>query len=161
MFALENLRKVILCLFLFCCCLFALPVYGSSPTDEVILTRAEYNALQSKLTMLDDTISKQLTIIDELEQQLNVAKLSTTEQQTELIEVLKSLNEQKALLIEAKNTLIKQEVTLSQQRDSLAKAEAYLNMQTNELKKVKAKYRNSQILNAILGAGLVYVAVKD
>jgi chromosome segregation ATPase len=136
-------------------------VYGSSPTDEVILTRAEYNALQSKLTTLDNTISKQLMIIDELEQQLNIAKLSTTEQQTELIEVLKSLNEQKALLIEAKNTLIKQEVTLSAQRDSLAKAEAYLNMQTNELKKVKAKYRNSQILNAILGAGLIYVAAKD
>jgi len=136
-------------------------VYGSSPTDEVILTRAEYNALQSKLTTLDNTISKQLMIIDELEQQLNIAKLSTTEQQTELIEVLKSLNEQKALLLEAKNTLIKQEVTLSAQRDSLAKAEAYLNMQTNELKKVKAKYRNSQILNAILGAGLIYVAAKD
>ena len=161
MFALENLRKVILCSFLFCCCLFVLPVYGSSPTDEVILTRAEYNALQSKLTTLDNTISKQLMIIDELEQQLNIAKLSTTEQQTELIEVLKSLNEQKALLLEAKNTLIKQEVTLSAQRDSLAKAEAYLNMQTNELKKVKAKYRNSQILNAILGASLIYVAAKD
>ncbi|MFR2884618.1 hypothetical protein, partial [Veillonella nakazawae] len=108
-----------------------------------------------------NTISKQLMIIDELEQQLNIAKLSTTEQQTELIEVLKSLNEQKALLLEAKNTLIKQEVTLTAQRDSLAKAEAYLNMQTNELKKVKAKYRNSQILNAILGAGLIYVAAKD
>lgn len=161
MFALENLRKVILCSFLFCCYLFVLPVYGSSPTDEVILTRAEYNALQSKLTTLDNTISKQLMIIDELEQQLNIAKLSTTEQQTELIEVLKSLNEQKALLLEAKNTLIKQEVTLTAQRDSLAKAEAYLNMQKNELKKVKAKYRNSQILNAILGAGLIYVAAKD
>jgi len=127
----------------------------------VILTRAEYNALQSKLTTLDNTISKQLMIIDELEQQLNIAKLSTTEQQTELIEVLKSLNEQKALLLEAKNTLIKQEVTLTAQRDSLVRAEAYLNMQTNELKKVKAKYRNSQILNAILGAGLIYVAAKD
>ena len=143
------------------CLLFASSVYGSTPTEAVTLTPQEYVTLKTNFDTLESTINRQLTTINELEMQLKVAKLSTNEQKNELIEALNLINEQRTQLTEARNLLQKQEQMLNEQKLSLAKAEAYLNMQTNELKKVKAKYRNSQILNAILGAGLIYVAAKD
>lgn len=161
MLKLNNLLKSILGVFLLFLSLCASSVYGSTPTEAVTLTPQEYATLKTNFNTLENTINKQLTTINELEMQLRVAKLSTNEQKNELIEALNLISEQRMQLTEARNLLQKQEQMLNEQKLSLAKAEAYLNMQTNELKKVKAKYRNSQILNAILGAGLIYVAAKD
>lgn len=161
MLKLNSLLKSILGALLLFLSLCASSVYGSTPTEAVTLTPQEYVTLKTNFDTLESTINKQLTTINELEMQLRVAKLSTNEQKNELIEALNLISEQRAQLTEARNLLQKQEQMLNEQKLSLAKAEAYLNMQTNELKKVKAKYRNSQILNAILGAGLIYVAAKD
>lgn len=137
------------------------PVYGSTPTNQVILTRQEYNALQQKLITLDNTIDEQLRIIDELEQQLNVAKMSTTESKEQLLESMNLIKEQRGQLIEAKNSLEQQERTLTMQSESLAKVNAYLEMQTRELQKVKMQQRNSKLLNILLGGAVVYLAAKN
>ena len=137
------------------------PVFGSTPTNQVILTRQEYNVLQQKLITLDNTIDEQLRIIDELEQQLNVAKLSTSEQKNELIEALSLINEQRTQLTEARNLLQKQEQMLNEQRLSLAKAEVYLNEQKKEIHKAKMEQRKSKLLNILLGGAVVYLAAKN
>lgn len=137
------------------------PVFGSTPTNQVILTRQEYNVLQQKLITLDNTIDEQLRIIDELEQQLNVAKMSTTESKEQLLESMNLIKEQRAQLIEAKNSLEQQERTLTMQSESLAKVNAYLEMQTRELQKVKMQQRNSKLLNILLGGAVVYLAAKN
>lgn len=145
----------------FWCSLFASPVYGSTPTEQVVLTRDQYNVLVKNFDMLESTIDNQLNTINELEQQLSVAKMSTNESQQALIEALRQLNEQKRLLIEAQNSLKEQESLLLQQRLSLEKAEIYLNQQKEILKKAQKQNRNSKILNVLLGTALVYTIAKD
>lgn len=140
---------------------FLSPVFGSMPTEPVTLTPQEYNVLQQKLITLDNTIDEQLRIIDELEQQLNVAKMSTTESKEQLLESMNLIKEQRAQLIEAKNSLEQQERTLTMQSESLAKVNAYLEMQTRELQKVKMQQRNSKLLNILLGGAVVYLAAKN
>ena len=142
------------------CLLFASSVYGYTPTEAVTLTPQEYTTLKANFDTLESTINNQLTTINELEMQLKVAKLSTSESNTQLIKALKLINEQKKELQQAKNSLQEQEKMLSEQKQSLAKAEVYLNEQKNELAKMKAKQRNSTLLNIALGLGLVYVAAK-
>ena len=136
------------------------PVYGSTPTTTVTLTRDQYNTLMKNFDMLESTIDNQLSTINELEMQLNVAKMSTTESQQPLIEALKQLDEQKNLLIEAQNSLKEQENLLLQQRISLEKAEIYLNQQKEIIRKAQQENRNSKILNVVLGTALVYKIAK-
>lgn len=143
------------------CLLFASSVYGSIPTEAVTLTPQEYAMLKTNFDTLESTINRQLTTINELEMQLRVAKLSTSEQKNELIEALNLIKEQRTQLTEARNLLQKQEKMLNEQKLSLEKAEIYLNEQKKEIHKAKMKQRNSTILNYVLGAALVYTAAKN
>jgi chromosome segregation ATPase len=143
------------------CLLFASSVYGSTPTEPVTLTPQEYATLKTNFDTLESTIDSQLTTIKELEVQLKVAKLSTSEQKQELIEALNLINEQKAQLTQARNLLQKQEQMLNEQKLSLTKAEVYLNEQKKEIHKAKMKQRNSTILNYVLGTALVYTVAKN
>lgn len=158
--ALKSLLKGILIACLLLLPLFASPSYGASPAGEVTLTPQEYATLNSNLNELENTIDNQLNTINELEQQLQIAKLTTSESNTQLLEALKLINEQKNQLQQAKNSLQEQERMLTEQRLSLAKAEVYLNEQKNELAKMKAKQRNSTLLNIALGVGVVYMTAK-
>ena len=143
------------------CLLFASSVYGSTPTGPVTLTPQEYATLKTNFDTLENTIDSQLNTINALEQQLKVAKLSTSEQKNELIQALNLINEQKTQLIEARNLLQKQEQMLNEQKLSLAKAEIYLEQQKNEIKKAKMQQRNSKLLNILLGGAVVYLAAKN
>ena len=150
---------LIACLLLLPLC--SSPSYGSTPTNPVTLTPQEYATLTTNFDTLESTINNQLNTINELEMQLKVAKLSTSEQKNELIQALNLINEQRAQLTQAKNLLQEQEKRLSEQKLSLAKAEVYLNEQKNELKKVKAQQRNSKLLNILLGGTVVYLVAKN
>ena len=140
---------------------FFSPVFGSMPTEPVTLTPQEYATLKTNFDTLESTINNQLTTINELEIQLKVAKLSTSEQKQELIEALNLINEQKTQLTQAQNLLQKQEQMLNEQKLSLAKAEIYLEQQKNEIKKAKMQQRNSKLLNILLGGTVVYLAAKN
>ena len=137
------------------------PVFGSTPTNQVILTTQEFTTLKSNFATLESTIDSQLNTITELEMQLTVAKLSTSESNNQLIEALKLIKEQRMQLTQAKISLEKQEQMLNEQRLSLEKAEIYLNEQKKEIHKAKMKQRNSTILNYVLGAALVYTVAKN
>lgn len=162
MLKLSNLLKSILgaCLLLllsWC----AYPVYGSTPTEAVTLTPQEFATLKTNFDTLESTINNQLTTINELEMQLRVAKLSTSEQKNELIEALSLINEQRAQLTEARNLLQKQEQMLNEQKLSLAKAEIYLEQQKKEIHRAKMEQRKSKLLNILLGGAVVYLAAKN
>lgn len=161
MLKLSNLLKSILgaCLLLLSWC--AYPVYGSTPTEAVILTPQEFATLKTNFDTLESTINNQLTTINELEMQLRVAKLSTSEQKNELIEALNLIKEQRTQLTEARNLLQKQEQMLNEQRISLAKAEAYLNEQKKEIHRAKMEQRKSKLLNILLGGTVVYLVAKN
>jgi len=161
MLKLNNLIKSILGAFLLLVSLCASSVYGSTPTEAVTLTPQEYATLKTNFDTLESTINRQLTTINELEIQLKVAKLSTSEQKQELIEALNLINEQKTQLTQARNLLQKQEQMLNEQKLSLAKAEIYLEQQKNEIKKAKMQQRNSKLLNILLGGTVVYLAAKN
>ena len=137
------------------------PVFGSMPTEPVTLTPQEYATLKTNFDTLESTINNQLTTINELEMQLRVAKLSTSEQKNELIEALSLINEQRTQLTEARNLLQKQEQMLNEQKLSLAKAEIYLNEQKKEIQKAKMEQRKSKLLNILLGGAVVYLAAKN
>lgn len=141
--------------------LYSSPSYGSTPTEPVTLTPQEYATLTTNFDALESTINNQLTTINELEMQLKVAKLSTSEQKNELIQALNLIQEQKTQLTEAQNLLRKQEQMLSEQRLSLAKAEVYLNEQKNEIKKAKSQQRNNKLLNILLGGTVIYLVARD
>lgn len=143
------------------CLLFASSVYGSTPTEAVTLTQQEYATLKTNFDTLESTINRQLTTINELEMQLRVAKLSTSEQKNELIEALNLISEQKTQLKEARNLLQKQEQMLNEQKLSLTKAEIYLEQQKNEIKKAKMQQRKSKLLNILLGGTVIYLVAKD
>lgn len=141
--------------------LFASSVYGATPTEAVTLTPQEFATLKTNFDTLESTINNQLITINELEMQLKVAKLSTSEQKQELIEALNLINEQKTQLTQARNLLQKQEQMLNEQKLSLAKAEIYLEQQKKEIKKAKMQQRNSKLLNILLGGAVVYLAAKN
>ena len=143
------------------CLLFASSVYGATPTEAVTLTPQEYATLKTNFDTLESTINNQLTTINELEMQLRVAKLSTSEQKNELIEALNLIKEQRTQLTEARNLLQKQEQMLNEQKLSLAKAEIYLNEQKKEIHKAKMEQRKSKLLNILLGGTVIYLATKN
>lgn len=157
----KTLFTLITFLFLFVLLLLSPVAYGSTPTEPVTLTRQEYATLKTNFDTLESTINNQLNTINELEMQLKVAKLSTSEQKNELIEALNLIQEQKAQLTEARNLLQKQEQMLNEQKLSLAKAEIYLEQQKSEIKKAKIQQRNSKLLNILLGCAVVYLVAKD
>ena len=161
MLKLNNLLKSILGAFLLFLSLCASSVYGSTPTEAVTLTPQEYATLKMNFETLETTINKQLTTINELEMQLRVAKLSTNEQKSELIEALNLISEQRTQLTEARNLLQKQEQMLNEQKLSLAKAEIYLNEQKKEIHKAKMEQRKSKLLNILLGGTVIYLASKN
>lgn len=143
------------------CLLFASFAYGATPTEAVTLTPQEFATLKTNFDTLESTINNQLTTINELEMQLRVAKLSTSEQKNELIEALNLINEQRTQLTEARNLLQKQEQMLNEQKLSLAKAEIYLEQQKKEIHKAKMEQRKSKLLNILLGGAVVYLAAKN
>lgn len=157
----KTLFTLITSLFLFVLSFVSLPVYGSTPTEPVTLTQQEYAMLKTNFDTLESTINNQLNTINELEMQLKIAKLSTSEQKNELIQALNLIQEQKTQLTEARNLLQKQEQMLNEQKLSLAKAEIYLEQQKNEIKKAKAQQRNSKLLNILLGGTVIYLVAKD
>lgn len=157
----KTLYALITSLFLFVLSLLFSPVYGSTPTGQVTLTPQEYAKLTSNFDTLESTINNQLTTINELEMQLKVANLSTSEQKNELIQALTLIQKQRAQLTQAKSSLQEQEKMLNEQKLSLAKAEVYLNEQKNEIKKAKAQQRNSKLLNILLGGTVVYLVAKN
>ena len=157
----KTLQKSILGVFLLFLSLFASFVYGSTPAEPVTLTPQEYAMLTTNFDTLESTINNQLTTINELEMQLKIANLSTSEQKNELIQALNLINEQRTQLTQARNLLQEQEQTLSEQKLSLAKAEVYLEQQKNEIKKAKAQQRNSKLLNILLGGTVVYLVAKN
>lgn len=161
MLKLNSLLKSILGVFLLFLSLCASSVYGSTPTEAVTLTPQEYTTLKTNFDTLENTINRQLTTINELEMQLRVAKLSTSEQKQELIEALNLINEQRTQLTEARNLLQKQEQMLNEQKLSLAKAEIYLNEQKKEIHKAKMEQRKSKLLNILLGGTVIYLATKN
>jgi len=153
----KTLFTLITSLFLFVLSFVSLPVYGSTPAEPVTLTPQEY----ANFDTLESTINNQLNTINELEIQLKIAKLSTSEQKNELIKALNLIQEQKTQLTEARNLLQKQEQMLNEQKLSLAKAEIYLEQQKNEIKKAKAQQRNSKLLNILLGGTVIYLVAKN
>lgn len=157
----KTLFMLITSLFLFVLLLLSPVAYGSTPTEPVTLTPQEYAMLKTNFDTLESTINNQLTTINELEMQLKIAKLSTSEQKQELIKALNLIQEQKTQLTEARNLLQKQEQMLNEQKLSLAKAEIYLEQQKNEIKKAKIQQRNSKILNILLGGTVVYLVAKN
>ena len=157
----KTLFTLITSLFLFALSFVSLHVYGSTPTGQVTLTPQEYATLKTNFDTLESTINNQLNTINELEMQLKVAKLSTSEQKNELIEALNLIQEQKTQLTEARNLLQKQEQMLNEQKLSLAKAAIYLEQQKSEIKKAKIQQRNSKLLNILLGGAVVYLVAKD
>lgn len=157
----KTLFTLITSLFLFVLSFVSLPVYGSTPAEPVTLTPQEYATLKTNFDTLESTINNQLNTITELEMQLKIAKLSTSEQKNELIEALNLIQEQKTQLTEARNLLQKQEQMLNEQKLSLAKAEIYLEQQKNEIKKAKAQQRNSKLLNILLGGTVIYLVAKN
>ena len=157
----KALFTLITSLFLFVLLLLSPVAYGSTPTEPVTLTPQEYAMLKTNFDTLESTINNQLTTINELEMQLKIAKLSTSEQKQELIEALNLIQEQKTQLTEARNLLQKQEQMLNEQKLSLAKAEIYLEQQKKEIKKAKIQQRNSKLLNILLGGTVVYLVAKN
>lgn len=157
----KTLFTLITSLFLFVLSFVSLPAYGSTPTEQVILTPQEYATLKTNFDTLESTINNQLNTINELEMQLKIAKLSTSEQKNELIQALNLIQEQKTQLTEARNLLQKQEQMLNEQKLLLAKAEIYLEQQKNEIKKAKAQQRNNKLLNILLGGTVIYLVAKD
>lgn len=157
----KTLFTLITSLFLFVLSFVSLPVYGSTPAEAVTLTPQEYATLKTNFDTLESTINNQLNTINELEIQLKIAKLSTSEQKNELIKALNLIQEQKTQLTEARNLLQKQEQMLNEQKLSLAKAEIYLEQQKNEIKKAKAQQRNSKLLNILLGGTVIYLVAKN
>lgn len=157
----KTLQRSILGAFLLFLSLFASSVYGAMPAEPVTLTPQEYATLKTNFDTLESTINNQLTTINELEMQLKIAKLSTSEQKQELIQALNLIQEQKTQLTEARNLLQKQEQMLNEQKLSLAKADIYLEQQKNEIKKAKAQQRNSKLLNILLGGTVIYLVAKD
>ena len=157
----KTLFTLITSLFLFVLSFVSLPVYGSTPTEPVTLTPQEYATLKTNFDTLESTINNQLNTINELEMQLKIAKLSTSEQKNELIEALNLIQEQKTQLTEARNLLQKQEQMLNEQKLSLAKANIYLEQQKKEIKKAKVQQRNSKLLNILLGGTVIYLIAKD
>ena len=156
----KTLFAIVTSLFLFALLSLSPVAYGSTPTGQVTLTPQEYATLNSNLNELESTINNQLTTINALEQQLKVAKLSTSEQKNELIQALTLIQEQRTQLTQARNLLQEQEQMLNAQKLSLAKAEVYLNEQKNEIKKAKSQQRNSKLLNILLGGTVVYLVAK-
>lgn len=156
----KTLFTLITSLFLFALSFVSLHVYASTQTGQVTLTPQEYATLKTNFDTLESTINNQLNTINELEMQLKVAKLSTSEQKNELIEALNLIQEQKTQLTEARNLLQKQEQMLNEQKLSLAKAEIYLEQQKSEIKKAKIQQRNSKLLNILLGGAVVYLVAK-
>ena len=157
----KTLFTLITSLFLFVLSFVSLPVYGSTPAEPVTLAPQEYATLKTNFDTLESTINNQLNTINELEIQLKIAKLSTSEQKNELIKALNLIQEQKTQLTEARNLLQKQEQMLNEQKLSLAKAEIYLEQQKNEIKKAKAQQRNSKLLNILLGGTVIYLVAKN
>ena len=157
----KTLFTLITSLFLFVLSFVSLPVYGSTLAEPVTLTPQEYATLKTNFDTLESTINNQLNTINELEIQLKIAKLSTSEQKNELIKALNLIQEQKTQLTEARNLLQKQEQMLNEQKLSLAKAEIYLEQQKNEIKKAKAQQRNSKLLNILLGGTVIYLVAKN
>lgn len=132
--------------------------FGQAPL--VTLTPQEYAMLKTNFDTLESTINNQLTTINELEMQLKIAKLSTSEQKNELAQALNLINEQKTQLTEAQNLLKQQEQTLQTQRISLEKAEIYLTQQKEIIKKAQRSQQRAKLINVLLGATVVYLAVK-
>lgn len=152
----QSIRFVVLLGLL---CVFPLG-YSFGQEPQVTLTPVQYATLQKNLTTLENTIDNQLNTINELEQQLNAAKLSTNESNKQLMEALMLISEQRKQLTEAQNLLKQQEQTLQTQRISLEKAEIYLKQQEEIIKKSQQQNRNSKLLNVILGTALVYTIAK-
>ena len=157
----KTLFTLITSLLLFVLSFVSLPVHGSTPAEPVTLTPQEYATLKTNFDTLESTINNQLNTINELEMQLKIAKLSTSEQKNELIEALNLIQKQKTQLTEARNLLQKQEQMLNEQKLSLAKAEIYLEQQKNEIKKAKAQQRNNKLLNILLGGTVIYLVAKN
>lgn len=158
----KSLFTFITLLFLFAFSSVSFHACGTAPADQQItLTQEEYRTLKTNFDTLESTINNQLTTINELEMQLKIAKLSTSEQKSKLIEALNLIQEQKTQLTEARNLLQKQEQMLNEQKLSLAKAEIYLEQQKNEIKKAKTQQRNSKLLNILLGGTIIYLVAKD
>lgn len=152
----QSIRLVLLLGFL---CLLPLGYsYGQEPT--VTLTQHQYETLQENLTTLEATIDSQLNTINELEMQLNAAKLSTSESNKQLMEASTLIVEQRKQLTEAQNLLKQQEQTLQTQRISLEKAEIYLTQQKEIIKKAQRNQQRAKLINVLLGATVVYLAVK-
>ncbi len=68
--------------------------------------------------------------------------------------------EQRKQLTEAQNLLKQQEQTLQTQRISLEKAEIYLTQQKEIVKKAQHSQQRAKLINVLLGATVVYLAVK-
>lgn len=132
--------------------------FGQAPL--VTLTQRQYETLQENLTTLNSTIDSQLNTINELEMQLNAAKLSTSESNKQLMEASTLIVEQRKQLTEAQNLLRQQEQTLQTQRISLEKAEIYLMQQKEIIKKAQRSQQRAKLINVLLGATVVYLAVK-
>lgn len=152
----QNIRLVLLVGFL---CLLPLG-YSCGQAPQVTLTQDQYRTLQENLTTLDNTIDNQLNTINELEQQLTIAKLSTSESNQQLIAASTLITEQRKQLDEAKSLLSQQEQTLQTQRISLEKANVYLTQQQEIIKKAHRSQQRSKLINILLGATVVYLAAK-
>ena len=149
--------RVVLLLGLFC----LLPLgYSCGQEPTVTLTQDQYRTLQGNLTTLEGTIDNQLNTINELETQLQIAKLSTSESNKQLLVASTLIVEQRKQLTEAQNLLKQQEQTLQTQRISLEKAETYLTQQKEIIKKAQRSQHRAKLINILLGATVVYLAAK-
>ena len=142
--------------------LFVSSVYCATPTEtQITLTQAEYRTLNKNLLQLDKNNQELSSKIKMLENQSQIALLSTSEQAKQLQAVKNTIDEQNKQLQLANQNLQKQQESLMITQNSLAKAEAYLNEQKKELERANKDRRTSKLLNILLGGTVIYLAVKN
>lgn len=142
--------------------LFVSSVYCATPTEtQITLTQAEYRTLNKNLLQLDKNKNELSNKIKMLENQSQIALISTSEQAKQLQVAKNTIDEQNKQLQLANQNLEKQQESLATTQNSLAKAEAYLNEQKKELERANKERRNSKLLNMLLGGAVIYLAVKN
>ncbi len=136
--------------------------YCTAPAEtQITLTQAEYRTLNKNLLQLDKNNKELSSKIEMLENQSQIALISTSEQSKQLQAAKNTIDEQNKQLQLANQNLEKQQESLATTQNSLAKAEAYLNEQKKELERANKDRRTSKLLNILLGGTVIYLAVKN
>lgn len=158
----KSLFTFITLLFLFALSFVSFHVCGTAPAEtQITLTQAEYRTLKTNLLQLDKNNQELSSKIKMLENQSQIALISTSEQAKQLQVAKHTITEQNKQLQLANQNLEKQQESLAITQKSLMKAEEYLNQQKKELERANKDRRASKLLNVLLGGAVIYLAVKN